>query len=388
MDGKMTVISAAMYDKAVNGKMNVKEAVNMLRECTQFRSLSAKLGAFAKGRDIRKLLTEGLCNNHPEAKHDSVDKKVRNWLADRQTGIQKADAIELCFILGLQIDESEHFLAMISEEGFHWRDPDEIPYIYALMHGMNYIQAKVLAEKINCALKEKEVTEEDSETFTAVIHERIKNISSEEELTEYVISEASWLGKMHNTAYSLFTEMMEKLEAPEVYGGDDDYFPENEKYSVGRIVATYMHREDIPENTDNKKKTLYSALQKSVSANWPDESVLSRIKNRRADISRKTLILLFLATYDEGEIADEDEYFENEEEKEKSRDEIFMEFYMSMNTMLSSCGFSTLDPRNPFDWMIIFCMGADDFWATDSTLSEFLQTLFSEKDIGNTLQNG
>lgn len=384
MNEKMTVISSLMFERASSGTMSVPQAVKMLRDCTQFRTLSAKLGAFAKGRNIRELLTQGLAENHPEIKRESLDKKVRNWLSDRQNSIQKSDAFELCFILGLDADESDSLLAMISEEGFHWRDPDEIPYIYALMNGLTFSQAKALDERIRQQIKEKTASgEDDEEAFTAVIREKILNIKDEEELIRFVAEESSRLGRMHNTAYSLFCGMMEKLESPEVYR-DDDYFPENRKYTAGQIVSIYLHREDIPENTDNKKKALYSALQKSVSANWPDESVLSRIKNRKSNITRKTLILLFLATYDAD---DGREYDYDDEETEMTRDEIFREFYMSINTMLMSCGFNPLDPRNPFDWMIIFCMGAEDFWEVDNTLSEFLHTLFSDEAPGNDLQN-
>lgn len=43
--------------------------------------------------------------------------------------IKKKDAIELCFILGLSVEEADEFVALVSEEGLHWRSPDEIVYI-------------------------------------------------------------------------------------------------------------------------------------------------------------------------------------------------------------------------------------------------------------------
>ena len=112
------------------------------------------------------------------------------------------------------------------------------------------------------------------------------------------------------------------------------------------------------------------------------------MKNRHVDVSRKVLILLFLATYD-AEDDDVEEYFGYEDaEQQKTPDETFREFYQSMNAMLKTCGFSKLDPRSAFDWITIFCMCREDIFMLDSTFSEFLQSLFIENESsGNDLQN-
>ena len=46
------------------------------------------------------------------------------------------------------MEEADAFVALISEEGLHWRDPDEIVYIYALMQGMDYTEAKDLNDEM------------------------------------------------------------------------------------------------------------------------------------------------------------------------------------------------------------------------------------------------
>ena len=52
-----------------------------------------------------------------------------------------------------------------------------------------------------------------------------------------------------------------------------------------------------------------------------------------------------------------------------------------MNQMLSSCGYCMLDLRNPFDWMIVYCMkSASDPAAMEGQseqLYAMLETLFS-----------
>ncbi len=383
MENKMTELSAAMYSKAVHNHLSVDDAVDMLKQCADFRTLSQKLQAFSKGRDIKEILIEGLSENHPDAKHDTISRKVRNWLNDCQNTLHKEDAIELCFILNLSLDESDAFVAMICEEFLHWRNLDEIPYIFALSKNMSYKQAVELHEKIKDTITEDISNNSAEDSFTAIVKNEIGNIEDEAELVSYIINTKHKLGNLHNTAYELFCTMMNTLESPETeFDNNDGYFPETENYSVGKIVQAYMHRKDIPETEDNKKKNLYSALQRSVIQNWPNETVLSRMKNRRTDVTRKVLILLFLATYDADNYIsideeNEDDYLYPEYGYEKTKDETFKEFYTNMNILLESSGFRTLDPRSPFDWIIIFCMCAEDIYDIDGTLSEFLQTLFS-----------
>lgn len=386
MENNMTVLSSKMFQMAVSENLTVKNAVENLKACTDFRTLSQKLKAFYVGEDIKAALIKGICDNHPEMNPETVSRNVRNWLNDRQNKLHKEDAIELCFILGLDFEKSNALVAMISEEALHWRHPDEIPYIYALCKGMSYREASELHQKIKervATLPKDSAVQE--EAFTDVIKKEIMKIKSDSALIEYVAENYAKLNGLHNTAYAAFCEMMDVLEAPAFSVEDDDYIPENEKYSVGRIVQAYMHRGDIPELSDKKNKALYSALQRNVAQNWPSETALSRIRTRHSDVTRKVLILLFLATYDaDSQGLDDEDFLDWDPDYEKNKDEIFEEFYKGMNAMLEKCGFSTLDPRSPFDWMIIFCMCIEDVWELDSTLSEFLHTLFTS---GNDLQN-
>lgn len=389
MENNMTQLSFEMFNKAHEENFSVENAVAMLRECTMFRTLSQKLNAFSKGRDIKSVLINGLCRNHPEMKPDTVSRNVRNWLNDRQNKIHKADAIELCFILGLNIDESNSLVAMISEEALHWRHPDEIPYIFALLNNYDYGKAAELHKRIKESISPEQAPTDD-EIFTDIVRGEIMKIKSEDELVNYVVNNYGKFNSLHNTAYNLFCEMMAILETPaDTDDTSDGYLPESEKYSVGRIVQAYMHREDIPEISDKKKKSVFTALQHNVAQNWPSESAISRIVNRHTDVTRKTLILLFLATYDAGDTSaeDEDAYLDWDPDYEKNRDEIFEEFYTNMNNMLEKCGFARLDPRSPFDWIIIFCMCIDDIYEIDGTLSDFLRTLFVNEENGNVLQD-
>ena len=92
-------------------------------------------------------------------------------------------------------------------------------------------------------------------------------------------------------------------------------------------------------------------------------------------MSRKTLILLFLAT--DGTDSDFDEFDEPE-----SADDAFLSLYTRLDAMLNACGFPQLDPRNPFDWVILFCIASGDLWESDARLQEFLEKMYpSDADL-------
>ena len=91
---------------------------------------------------------------------------------------------------------------------------------------------------------------------------------------------------------------------------------------------------------------------------------------RKQDISRKALILLFLAT--DGTDSDFDEFDEPE-----ASDDVFLSLYTRLNAMLTACGFPQLDPRSPFDWVILFCISSGDLWISDERLQEILLKIYS-----------
>ena len=99
------------------------------------------------------------------------------------------------------------------------------------------------------------------------------------------------------------------------------------------------------------------------------------MKNRHIDVTRKVLILLFLAC-DGGEML-----YGNLDYDEPEN--IFDETYASMNNMLIQCGFSPLDSRDPFDWMVLYCIAtANEFFDIDENIKSFLSEIFntSEQD--------
>ena len=146
-------------------------------------------------------------------------------------------------------------------------------------------------------------------------------------------------------------------------------------------MTIYLHNSYIPRETRPRKETadkntlILSAMQKNIRSYWPDEITLSKMKSRLVDISRKVLILLFVAVdgYEETEYDDFADDMTDEEQ--------FEDMYERLNHMLNSCGFAPLDSRMPFDWMILFCIcsGKKDF--IDARIERFLKEVFSDISV-------
>ena len=385
MNSDMTELSRAMYDEATSDFLTVQDAVEYLEKEGRMRTLREKLEKFAYGRDLQTVLTEGLMKNHPDLSKDSARKRVRGWLTSDSRSLEKPDAIEVCFILGLSLEEADQLVASIAEEGLHWRSPDEIVYIFALKQGMAYPEARALHEEMGALLKgarEERAPQEDS--FTPIIRREVYALRSKEELADYLRQAAPRLGRCHNTAYQLFTEMMEMLKNPQL----DEAMAQAEVMDAEKLTIRDILREYFYENNvlyakelvrESKKKNsrlgesgkrIFTAIEKSISDSWPDEATLSKMKSRKTDVTRKVLILLFLAT-DAGPDFDEEE--------EPTRDEVFQDLYQRLNDMLNLCGFSGLDPRAPFDWLILYCICVPDMFDVDARMRAMFKTMFGER---------
>lgn len=386
MENGMTTITRRMFTQAASGQLTVSEVVDFLEKEAKIRTLGEKLTKYSHGRDLKTVLVDGLAENHSDVGRDFLEKRVNGWLNNpaHQT-LNKKDAIELCFILGLSVEEADSFVALVSEEGLHWRSPDEIVYIFALKQGMDYAGARKLNAEMQELLRDGKASDAFTEDcFTPVIRAEVSVLGTREELEDYLRDAASRLGTYHNNAYGLFMDMMEILECPKLDEGEEraEIFP-SEKLTLHDLLKEYLYGDNvlyarerahmggrknrpIPE----EEKFVFTVIQEQVSSGWPDETALAKMKSRDMDVTRKALILLFLAT-DPG--PDEDL------ETEPSRDVIFAELYQRLNDMLTQCGFMALDPRSPFDWLVLYCICVEDMLDVDAHMRDVFREMFGER---------
>ena len=393
-DGGYTQLERRM---ATTARFSVGTAVQYLKQDARVRCVRDTLERCsnmqgADRRALKEALVALLMQSNPTARRDSIDKNVRNWLADDTQVISKGYAIQLAYALHMPMENADVWLTRLSGEAFHWRNPEDIVWVFGLINGLGYSEASALKDR----LKDKGLLDvpkdESREAMTALVRQRVAQLHSEAELEEYLTTARDQLGRMHNTAYKMFCEFMNLLQSPGDYspasmtreeiekkrrnGGApaDEAIPEDREMSVRDVIVNYMYNEYIPRAQRRGKgqgeldPSVKSAIQRSIQKNWPDETTLSKMKQREIDVTRKVLILLFLAT--DGE---ESDYAEQEE---IDADEAFESMEIRLNLMLADCGFAQLDSRTPFDWMVLYCMYADESIFLENYMRGFLENLF------------
>lgn len=368
-------MTALMYSMATSKYLSLSQAVQQLKENAHVRTVRETLAHFAgipadDRAALQAQLTQALLSSQPDARQDSVERKVRMWLKDDAQTLNKKSAIQLCFALGLSFDKAERMLMRLCEEGFHWRDPQEIIFIYALLRGMKYPQALELYDRMEQKGLLKRRRSEDGGMYTEQARSSVIHLADEAELEAFLSDASRQLGAYHNTAYSLFMDFLELLGLPQL----NDSLPDVKAMPMRDVISTYLHNSFIPRMRRSSGKDsaseqlVLSALQRDIRQNWPDEATLSRMIHRETDVSRKVLVLLFLATdggdslY--GDLSDQDS------------NDLFQDMYERMNSMLTDCGFAPLDSRVPFDWMVLYCMCADESIFIDGRIQHFLAEIF------------
>lgn len=375
----MTEITKNMHTKAMELE-SVEQAAELLARTGQFRSLGDILSRAAGEDKPKKKLVDALCNAEPEANRDSVDKKVRNWLSGRTQTVSRQDAWHLAAVLGLDLEETDLFLRQVTGEGIHWREPSEIAQSYAIAQGLSREETQRLLSR--AAQTGEKCREPEPQTYTVQVECQVRPLLSgpEDELISFLEENRLQLGAFHNTAYRLFREYLEILEG----GQADDHMGEEPRVTARYILEHYLHRNLVPiaKREDAGSRNAFGAIQRSIRANWPDEQTLSKMKRREQDVSRKVMIMLFLAVDGgEPEPAEDDWDYEadfDDWEEELTRDERFRAVKTRLDTMLRACGFQTLDPRSPFDWVVLFALCAEDLWDVDQRLRQTLAALFPD----------
>ncbi len=375
-----------LYEQlATSEDLTIEQAVAFLEEEAHPRRFDEITSKFCAAENPKKCIIEGLKKNHPELAAGSAEKRVRGWFQGKH-GVEKRDAIELCYILRLSLEQADDFVAMLAEERLHWRDPEEIIDIYALAHRCSYSQACAMKERLLPLLPNtRESKTPEEKDFTSLVKQDVLLLNSEEELKSFLVKSCSRLGRLHNNAYRLFVDRLSLLEAP-----PPDYIEGDEKgMTIRDILLEYMYAGNITEAKDKAHRTkkgqateenayILSVAQKSILRHWPDETTLSKMKSRAVDVTRKVLILLLLAT-EEGfhsNLSEEDWLYE--ETEEYSREEVFADVYGRLNQTLLDCGFSALDARSPFDWMVLYSICVEDMFDADARMSAMIHSMFGE----------
>ena len=357
-DYKYTEISARQLDFVTRENLTPREAVAFLRMGMQLRTFRDILRQVCGTVDVEKQLVQGLIQQDLTQQQDSVRRKVRNWMNGKSLPTEREDVFRICFALKLDMQQSEKMLTLLTEQGIHFRNIREMIYAYCLRYGLSYQYACNLVLQ----MASNRENGKNQQPVTQVIRHEFQNIRAEEDLLSFILRHRDNLGTTHNTAYSYFCKMLDLLTGESMEG--------EEKYAMEYVADHYL-RLNVPQE---KSTARYNDIQKMVKKYWPGKRSIKAMKSRGEDVTRKTLLLMYLVT---GGVWD-GEYDELDESYIQPKE--FMEGHCRrMNQMLIQCGMGVIDPRNVFDYLVLFCLRPEDQQFMSDRMAELAAEIFRDE---------
>lgn len=319
----MTPAMAAQY---LNGAIHIRGFWEMLRR-------------FYSGGDLRDRVGQAVSQPGDDPK--SVARRVRNWEQGKNAPTSREDLFRIAFALGLDEEETSGLLGMCTDYGIHYRNGRELTYAYCLRQGTSYAQAAALYDSLPDPQRKRDVPRSgapfsDTRQIVSVFSDVHDDAAFARMYEEYLDS----FGTLHQRAWDYFARYFRALTLP----GDGE-----EQYSIQRAMETYLSLH-MPSGSRRKDYTL---VQRMIKQGWPNATKLKNICARREDVPRKVLLLLYLIT----ENVVDDAYDELDEEY-LSPEELFEEHWWRVNLMLQDCGMPTLDPRNAYDWLVLYSLNS------------------------------
>lgn len=325
------------------------------------------------GESLQECLERKLLEYTPSSNPETIARNVRNWLSGRNLPSNREELFRICFALELNEKDTEYILGTTAESGIHFRNPRELIYAYCLRKKIDYPQAVRLVEELwKAPLPEKTIeyqafVKETSETedrkiLTASIRNQFKRVQTEEELWSFLEEYHDSFGIHHNTAYRKFSKMLENLLAPENLCAD---LPVDRVYSIEKAVNEYL-RAGMPYE---KRLSGGTVLQKKIKEHWPTAKSIREMYSRKLDVSRKALMLLYVAT--EGMVTD----------WRGTPKDWLRSHYKRLDLMLRDCGMAELNLHSPFDFLIMQALhkeNEDDFMGY--RLEWMIRKLYPEKE--------
>lgn len=225
---------------------------------------------------------------------------------------------------------------------------------------------------------------EDPDFFASRMRDEFAGVRTREDLKAFFRENSADLGRLHESAYEKFWELLIRLQEPEILLEDE---LDISSFSLKDVSDLYF-RMHVPRQKNIKN---YTYLQKMIKKNWPDYSELQRMKSRIADVSRKVILLLFLITGDfleEEETLDEgknvtgqysdavESAMDEDEDTPEDRLEVMIR---KIDWLLEKYGMNQLDPGSPFDCLLLYALAAqcdDDFFSDE--FERALEVLFKD----------
>lgn len=361
MNIELTQLSAEEYDLLLSGRMTPAMAAEYLREeRIALRTFSSVLQNIYPHSDLQFRLTTAFLADHPEANSDSVSRKVRNWLSGQSQPAKREDIFRIAFALDLSEAQASFLLGLCTDYGIHYRDGRDVVYAWFLRTDRGYGEAKEFFQTLPPVPRPDAVPENPSSHLTKDLQNEFLQVHTLEELRACYLANLENFGALHLRAYTYFKRYLDQLIHPSPAWGH----MEEPDYSMEAVMKLYLSL-CVPSGKDLSS---YSLVQRLIKRNWPNTTSLKNIYNRKEDVPRKLLLLLYVITEN---LLDEDytaQYKEYDSRQAKMEDH-----WWTLNAILTDCGMPQMDPRNATDWLVLYAITA-----TDEPMSERMEQVISK----------
>ena len=342
--GEMTPKMAAAYLRDL--RIPLRRFGDVLREMYPYPDLSLRVAAlFAEGGTAL----------------ESGKRKVSNWLSSACKPGSREDVFRIAFALDLSEEQADRLLGLCTDYGINYRCGRELVYAWCLRSGRGYRDARKLYRSL--PPEPPQGVNADIE-LTHRLHWLFLQAETEEDLRRYYQENLPYFGSYHIRSYFYFQQYIGCLIRPDSSNGEQE-----KPYSLEQVTEVYLSMH-MPSGADRRG---YSAIQKLIKRNWPNATALKNIVSQKQEVPRKLLLLLYIITENvkNGEYAETDEDYLSLEDRLDSH-------WWSVNAMLSDCGMPGLDPRNAFDWLVLYALTATGDESMSERMEKVLDDLFED----------
>lgn len=361
MTDELTHTSQREYDTILYGNMSPQMAASYLRQGKlSVRSFSAVLHALAPGMDLVSRLSAFYCMILPDRKPASLRRTIQNWVRGKSVPSSREDFFRIAFALSLSEGQLNYLLGMCQDYTIQYRCGREAVLAWFLRYGYGYQEAIAFLASLP---SEKDTISGDTPNMGRLTQELRSEFLQAHTLAELRICylrNLERLGQRHLRGYYYFNSYLKQLIHPTSVLGERE--PD---YSIDHVMELYLSMQ-MPSG---RRRSNYSLVQKLIKYNWPNSTAIKNIRNQVEDVPRKLLLLLYVVT--ENSVFRED-YREIDEEY-ITLEERVQDHWWTLNGMLSDCSMAPLDLRNPFDWLILYAISAEE-----EAMSERLEGVIRE----------
>lgn len=307
---------------------------------------------------------------------DGVPKAVTNWIRKGEPANPnppyRNNLYDLCFALEMSLNEVEaFFLKYYMTIPFNYKDPIDATYYYSLKMNKTYTETRKLLDTVDSFVNDRNATDE----MTNAVHYSLDEIQDDDLFLAYLRTNSFSKDKQFQTVRTEIERLvvLNAKWAESEASMRDELDDERNHHQISREDGKVNYKELLRiiygfdnqsyygkgENVGAQRLSENDYLPKRFKRGFPRDQEFSNIKDGKAsaEVCRKALVIMKFYNYF-GERLKSVYDFTNRSSSECKED--FEEFLAETSACLAKCGFVALYPRNPFDWMILYCAHCDD----------------------------